>query len=310
LRALRSRPCIWWKSGHGLERGDMLSLTKRILPVFFVISILASFISNDRAGKKKIRIFILSGQSNMVGQGLSNKIPKKILKGIRNVLMFEDGKWQKLEAIGKHKKYKVPTFGPEIGFSYYIQKAWPDERIGIVKQAWGGTGVLAWHPEWSKEEADRTKDGKKGNLWKALMEKVKAASKAADCEYEAFLWLQGGKDMKYDTGKEYLNNLKALLVGLRKEFKKPKLPLLVGSYRLKDFPDDLDEIKKYSGAVPNRPYAWNVLQGHYLAARDLPPAKMVALRDIERHPQNVHFNTKGLLLVGQLFADAFLELTE
>ena len=33
---------------------------------------------------------------------------------------------------------------------------------------------------------------------------------------------------------------------------------------------------------------------------------MVILRDIEKHPANVHYNTAGQLHVGKLFAEAFL----
>ena len=34
---------------------------------------------------------------------------------------------------------------------------------------------------------------------------------------------------------------------------------------------------------------------------------MIILRDIEKHPANVHYNTAGQLVVGRLFAEAFLE---
>jgi hypothetical protein len=34
---------------------------------------------------------------------------------------------------------------------------------------------------------------------------------------------------------------------------------------------------------------------------------MVILRDIEKHPQNVHYNTAGQMVVGRLFAEAYLK---
>jgi len=36
---------------------------------------------------------------------------------------------------------------------------------------------------------------------------------------------------------------------------------------------------------------------------------MVILRNIEKHSKNVHYNTAGQLVVGRLFAEAFLSQT-
>ena len=137
---------------------------------------------------KKIKVFILSGQSNMVGLGNSQELPDAFRNGNNRVLMFEDGRWQPLRPF-KKTDYAASnfgiteaTFGPEIAFAHAIAEAWPNETIGIVKQASGGTGVLAWHPNWTKEQADRTKDGRRGNLFKKLTDKVKAACASRDCE--------------------------------------------------------------------------------------------------------------------------------
>jgi len=89
--------------------------------------------------------------------------------------MFEDGKWQPLRPFNVYpeklrKKFGLTefSFGPESAFAHAMAEAWPNETIGIVKQAAGGTGVLAWHPNWTKEQADRTKNAGRGNLFKAL----------------------------------------------------------------------------------------------------------------------------------------------
>jgi hypothetical protein len=41
-------------------------------------------------------------------------------------------------------------------------------------------------------------------------------------------------------------------------------------------------------------------------ATPIPNSKMVILRDIEKHPANVHYNMAGQLVAGKLFAEAFL----
>ena len=268
--------------------------------------------------KKKIKLFILSGQSNMVGSGDSTQLPERLRKGNDRVLMFEGGKWQPLRPFKKadeRQKERLGmtdcTFGPEIAFGDEMAKAWPDETIGIVKQAWGGTGVLAWHPNWSKEQADRTNDGEKGPLFKVLTGKVRKACESADCEIMGFVWMQGGADMKeVPLGKEYLSNLKAVVEGVRKETGVPDLPFVLGSYRPDGMPDDLTgiDVSKYPDL--KRPGGVYVLQAQYEAQMELAPAKMVPLRDLETHPRNVHFNTAGQLELGRLFAQAYLELVE
>jgi hypothetical protein len=254
------------------------------------------------APQKKIKVFILSGQSNMVGQGASYQLDDAAKRGNERVLMFEKGKWQPLRPLRRN-------FGPEIAFGRRMAKAWPDETIGIVKQAVGGTGILAWHPNWTAEQADRTGDARKGNLWKALTGKVQQACSAADCEIVGFVWLQGGKDMlKVDTGMQYGDNLKALVQGIRKKFDVSKLPFVLGSYRAKGTPDDLSGMAEKVKAMIPRKGAYYVLQAQYEAEKKLAPANMVPLVDIEKHPNDVHFNTKGQLKTGKLFAEGYLEL--
>ncbi|MHC4570002.1 MAG: sialate O-acetylesterase [Planctomycetota bacterium] len=251
---------------------------------------------------KKIKLFILSGQSNMVGQGASYQLDDAAKKGNGRVLMFEQGRWQPLRPLRKN-------FGPEIAFGRRMAQVWPDETIGIVKQAVGGTGVLAWNPNWTAEQAARTGDARKGNLWKALTGKVRSACAAADCEIVGFIWLQGGKDMlKVDTGKEYGDNLKALVQGIRREFDALGLPFVLGSYRAKGMPDDLSQVAEKVKALTTRKGAYYVLQAQYEAEKKLAPANMVPLVDIEKHPNDVHFNTAGQLKTGKLFAEGYLEL--
>ncbi len=251
---------------------------------------------------KKIKLFILSGQSNMGGQGMSAELPDNLLSPNDRILMFENGRWQPLRPL-KH------TFGPEISFAQRMAKKWPNETIGIVKQSVGGTGVLAWHPQWTKEKANLTGDGRKGNLWKALTDKVRTACAATDCEVMGFIWMQGGADMgRIETGKAYLKNLKALVDGLRKETGVLDLPFVLGSYRQDGIPDDLSDFDPEDYVTKIRPGSPYVLKAQFDAQKAMPPAKMVPLRNLEKHPKNVHYNTAGQLKLGRLFAAGYLEL--
>ena len=122
-------------------------------------------LASAESPSKKLKVFILAGQSNMVGWGDSLKLSDDLKNGNDRVLMFEDGKWQPLrpfkEAMENQKKFGMTefSFGPEIVFANEMAKAWPNETIGIVKLAFGGTSILTWKPDWSKEDADRVGQG-------------------------------------------------------------------------------------------------------------------------------------------------------
>ena len=143
------------------------------------------------------------------------------------------------------------------------------------------------------------------------MEKVEQARKVRDIEIVGFLWLQGGGDMKkVDVAKEYLDNLKSLVAAVRRATTEPDLPFIYGTVRNTDagflVPDDLSglEPEVMDGRYPAAQW---VLKAQYDAQKAILNSKIVLLRDIERHPANVHYNTAGQLKGGKLFAEKFLE---
>ena len=265
-----------------------------------------------QAADRPIKAFILAGQSNMVGWGDSTNLPDDLRKGDDRVLMFENGKWQPLRphepVMENQKKFGMSEFhfGPEIAFGRELAKAYPDETIGIIKSAFGGSSILAWKPDWSREDADRIGQGGRGSLYKAMMDKVKQAQAQEEIEIDGFVWQQGGRDMtKVDVAKEYLDNLKSLVASVRHDAGAQDLQFIYGSYRSEGVPDDLSDLVPQE--MKGRPGAQWVLKAQWDAQKEIPNSSMVIVRNLETHPKNVHFNTAGQLALGKLFAEAFLE---
>lgn len=267
--------------------------------------------------ERPLKTFILAGQSNMVGWGDSRKLPDEMRRGSERVLMFEAGTWQPLRPhqtvidLQRRVGLSEHSFGPEITFGAEMAKAWPGETIGIIKLAFGGTSLLAWKRDWSKEDADRVGQGRWGSLYRKLIEKVNQARAARQVEIVGFVWLQGGGDMKnVDVAKEYLANLQSLVAALREDVGQPWLPFIFGTARGRDpgfdLPDDLTALEPriVSGTYPAAQW---VLKAQFDAERQIPHARLVVLREIEKHPQNIHYNTVGQLVIGRLFAHAYLE---
>lgn len=266
------------------------------------------------AEDRPLKVFILAGQSNMLGWGDSQKLPPELRAGNDRVLMFENGRWQPLrpnrKAATNQQKFGMTefSFGPEISFGHQMGKAWPDETIGIIKLAVGGTSILTWKPDWSKEDANRVGQGRVGSLYERLVAKMDQAQNVRDVEFVGFLWLQGGGDMKNITvAREYLDNLKSLVAAIRRDTGVPDLPFLCGSMRRSEDPDDISDLvaTRVAGPYPAVEY---VLKAQWTAQTQIPRTRTVILRDIETHPKNVHYNTAGQIEVGRLFATAFLAM--
>jgi Ca2+-binding EF-hand superfamily protein len=270
-------------------------------------------LASAQAPTQKMKVFILAGQSNMVGWGDNLKLPDALRVGNDRVLMFEHGKWQKLRpfkpATKNQERFGMTQFsyGPEIAFANEMAKAWPRETIGIVKLAVGGTSILTWKPNWSREDANRVGQGRVGSLYKRLMAKVKQAEKSRDIEFAGLLWLQGGGDMKnVAVAKEYLDNLKSFVGAVRTDLDVADLPFFCGSIRRTEDPADLSDLVPSRIPGPYPAVEW-VLKAQWDVHKELSHAGTVILRDIETHPMNVHYNTVGQLQVGKLFAAAVLK---
>jgi pimeloyl-ACP methyl ester carboxylesterase len=292
-------------------------MKKFISILLFLLCVSALVAQNRNQSEKKIKVFILSGQSNMAGMGNSVELPDKLRYGTENKLMFEEGKWQKLKPHKPtHKKQRELlamtefSFGPEISFATEISKANSNETIGIIKSARGGTGILAWSPNWTIEQANRSNDGKKGDLYKVLIDKVKAAQKSANIEIVGFLWQQGGKDMtKLSLAKEYFDNLNAMITGIRRDLDLPDLPVFIGCSVSEKTLKNIDKAQKaqLEKIQKTRPGIEYVIRARFKAEEKIPNVKVVVTPDLEKHPKNVHYNTNGQLALGKLYAEAFIE---
>jgi len=95
-----------------------------LLLIFTAVSLPAAY-SEDTV---RLKVFILAGQSNMVGQGRPEELPKN-QQNVR--VMGRNGRLVPMNVQGR--------FGPEVSFAQEIAEAWPDETIVLIKHARGRT---------------------------------------------------------------------------------------------------------------------------------------------------------------------------
>lgn len=273
--------------------------------------LLSSFCFGEEDSAKKLRTYLLLGQSNMVGWGDYSKIDKPWAKALeQNEKIYfcsKETNWNvsRLEPSGRtsNKTYHVKgTFGPEYSFIDAISKKHPEEDLLFLKQAVGGTTLFAaWNKDWTLEKSKLVKEDKspsKNKLYQQLMNRVKTLEKyAKDKGYsglniESVLWVQGESDaIREEPSKSYKKNLKEFIGCLRS-----------------DLPDSEFRFIYLQVNSINFPYIKTVRQAQLEVAEELENVFVVKTSD-QPNPQDfpkyddVHYNKDGVINIGKALAE-------
>jgi len=195
--------------------------------------------------QKKIKVFLLAGQSNMDGRARAiNLTPEdkiRLEKAKRNVVLY----YNHLKPVPlqvtkgteyiKNKFNSDSFFGPELFFGIHLSEEYPDYKIILIKRSKGGMSLYgAWNSKWSKEKAKLTHEENQPRLYNDFVSYADSILKNYNkSEYElcGMLWVQGetdsGKRFGTKPSDTYEHNLKTLINSVRKHFAKPKLPFII-----------------------------------------------------------------------------------
>ncbi|MBD3265290.1 sialate O-acetylesterase [bacterium] len=232
--------------------------------------------------------FILSGQSNMVGQGTVKELPASLKNNPKNIEFYLHGSQRELAGGSQ--------FGPEVTLAHELAAKYPRQKILLIKYAVGGTSLLAWAPEWSKERADITKNAGNGPLYANLFRFLERGIRDKNIVYKGILWMQGERDAKFPAAAaEYAENFRALVQSLREDLDAPKLPFLYGIV---------------NPPAANYPGLADVRKAQQAFEKTVPMAKMIDTDDLAKRSDNLHYNTEGQMEMGRRFANAYLELMQ
>jgi hypothetical protein len=152
----------------------------------------------------KFRVFVLMGQSGMAGAARARELQPPYDQRHDRIRIWANGRWE----------YFVPSvrFGPGVSMAHQLAEFWPDDTIGIIKVAVGGTGIRGFEKNWSFERAQRTFDGEKGSLYVDLMHAVAEARRISNPEFCGFVWRQAQADgIRRDLAEEYFDTFKQLI---------------------------------------------------------------------------------------------------
>ena len=155
-----------------------------------------------------IKSFLMLGQSNMAGRGFLHEVDPIYNEKIK---MLRNGQWQMMtEPIN----YDRPVSGVSLAASFADawSKANPDEEIGLIPCAEGGSSLSDWHPE--------------GILFQHALSQARFAQRSS--QICGILWHQGESDSYRSLHETYYEKLTHIMNTLRNELNLDEVPLIIG----------------------------------------------------------------------------------
>lgn len=240
-------------------------------------------LTGSGAQKPPINVFILSGQSNMVGLGIPGELPLDYATPLTNVVIKAGGDpnkgWGDLKSgYGANGT----NFGPELVFGHDIYTNFHGEKVAIIKYSVGGKNLCAnYRPPSS--------GGTTGPLYEGLITFVKAALNELNADYElkvcGLLWMQGESDaLDIACATAYHTNLVNFIQDVRQNLGLGTLPVIIGMI-------DVQPVWKHSAMVR---------QADLDVAQTITNVSVFDTKGLAT--DGIHYTTAGQVSLGHLFA--------
>ncbi|WP_437785629.1 sialate O-acetylesterase [Sorangium sp. So ce1097] len=303
----------------------------------YCIALAAGVLSiSGSAMAQPVKVFVLAGQSNMVGFGVGDDLPAE-LRSQRDIwydhfnpdarqggmyAAATSTDWGPLEPKGEARRY-----GPEITFGHAIAAAYPEHRIAIVKVAQGGTNLV---DHWGRGLPPDPESLYKSQLYHALFGKLdsatyegdralqypdeptrldsalaRLAAEGHDVEIAALLWMQGENEAGWSAAFNYGTTLRAFIAAVRADIGVPDLPVVLGRVSDNLYPANGGPI-----AAGREANIDAVRAAQVTVAEEDPRVAWVDTDDFApRAPDDAyHFDSAAYQALGQRFADAYIAL--
>ncbi|MCT7982833.1 sialate O-acetylesterase [Laspinema sp. A4] len=271
-----------------------ISLT--VLTSTFVIS----FSLSGRTAS--IQLFILAGQSNMVGyRSTMDDLPPDLQQLQSSVLWYDrQDEWVTLQAPTEPLPFSQGVansqgFGPEITLAATISTHF-NQPIALVKYAQNGTNLeTQWNPYIE------------GSLYHQMLDRVQQAiadlsSLGYQVEIAGFFWMQGESDAKSDRymASNYAQNFTHFISRLRQDLNQPELPVIYG----------LIPIVNQQSTTPfgTFEYGDRVREAQIHVFQSVAQTRVVETLYFSRYADNLHLNSLGLMSLGHNFGLEWLQM--
>src|SRR5688572_14993347 len=256
------------------------------------VNVLPAEIPKEYQGK--MRLFILAGQSNMVGWA---PIPDGEKTNPRIYVFGKDYHWRiadhpiedAFNQVDMVSENRIAGFGPAMDFAFAGLERHPDILIGLIPCAKNSSAIIQWQRDLSDQ-----------SLYGSCLKRAQAASVMG--EISGLLFFQGEEDaldpIQYPQPEphpgDWARLFSAFMADFRADLDQPNLPVIyaqLGSNSaLADFPK------------------WVIVKEQQ-ASVTLPMTDMIVTDDLPLM-DGLHFTTDSYRVIGKRFAEAFWELVE
>lgn len=260
--------------------------------------------SSDRKNKKAtdtVALFVLAGQSNMVGYRSNlQEIPPKLQKTQHNVLWYNDrDRWEPLQVPTEPLPFSewLPNevgFGPEISLGKQLANCLGD-TVALVKYSRNATSLAE---DWNPALADSLYYRMLARTSKAITD-LEARGKTV--RIAGFFWMQGEADASNkEFAENYRENLSYFIQTVRRDFKQPKLPFVYGMVHFGNQHTKPNGKTNCCGDI--------VRQAQKQVNESIAATAIVETNDLPLHADKIHFNSQGLIVLGNRMAMSWVEI--
>jgi hypothetical protein len=177
---------------------------------------------------ERIWVYVMAGQSNMVGIGESSSLSGEDATGVSGAFIYvapwthPNTRTRRWYPLGPGFGADVDRFGPELSFGRRMRQLFPERHIAIIKVAEGSTGL---HDRWR---------ARGGDLYRLLVDTVQAemetlTTQGGRPQLAGLLWMQGESDAVFDVDAEaYQQNFTDFVLDLRSDLRNTLMPVVSG----------------------------------------------------------------------------------
>jgi hypothetical protein len=287
------------------------------------------------ASAAPIKLFVMAGQSNMVGYGDGAALPPAL--GNQPDVWYDhynpDARsggpyagatstaFEALRPMGVNQRY-----GPEVTFGRALADAFPGQTIAIVKMSQGGTNIFEHWGRGLPADPDPTY-AYKSQLYHALLGALDSTTgtqelaypdevtrldgaiarleaDGLDYELAGLLWMQGENEATGSAAFDYEGLLSGFISDLREDLGAPSLPFVIG--RISD-----NLYASNGGPIPAGGDAQiDAVRAAQVAVADADPeVEWVDTDDLDPRPNDAwHFSSEAYQILGQRMAGAYIAL--
>lgn len=257
---------------------------------------------------EEIPVFVIAGQSNAVGYGVTwEELPIDLQQPGDSVIYWyslgnplyprASNGWIELAGV-EHHSQSVPGSEVSIG---PIAAAELQSRIAIIKVAFNGTALAqVTDPDWNARSSNELFEHLVNEVHRALTQMPKRTKG----KLAGLFWMQGESDASSNRAQPgmsllYRQNLDALIDEVRREFDNIDLAVVIARISV----PEIDTHGRHFGYRDTIREAQQAIAeaDHYVA--------LISTDDLPRQPDDLHFTAQGQQEMGKRFITEWLQLT-